>query len=421
LLTRPQLEMRTVLLALIALVALASANTYFKEEFDNSYTSRWVVSNWKKSDGTAGEWKHTAGDFYGDAEEDKGIQTSQDARFYAISAKFPKFSNKGKTLVLQFQVRFPQKIDCGGGYIKLMPDTLNQQTFSGDSEYAIMFGPDICGTSTKRVHVIFTYKGKNLLTKKSIVAESDQLSHVYTLVLNPDNTYEVRIDGSKKASGSLFEDWDFLPPKTIKDPNAKKPEDWVDQEKIDDPTDTKPADWDSTPKQIPDPDAEKPEDWDDAADGAWEPPMIDNPDYKGEWKPKQIPNPAYKGRWIHPEIPNPDFFEDNQVYAFDNLGAVGIEIWQVKAGTIFDNIIVTDSVAEAEEFMANTYEKNKAAEKTMFESAEKTKRDAEEEARKKAEDERKKSEASSAEEDDDDEDDDDDDKKDAKPKEHEDL
>jgi calreticulin len=257
--------MRTVLLALIGLVALASANTYFKEEFDSSWSDRWVVSNWKKSDGTAGEWKYTAGDFYGDAEADKGIQTSQDARFYAISSKFPKFSNRGKTLVLQFQVRFPQKIDCGGGYIKLLPDTLDQQNFGGDSEYAIMFGPDICGTSTKRVHVIFTYKGKNLLTKKSIVAESDQLSHVYTLIVNPDNTYEVRIDGSKKASGSLFEDWDFLPPKTIKDPSAKKPEDWVDQEKIDDPTDTKPADWDSTPKQIPDPDAEKPEDWDDAA------------------------------------------------------------------------------------------------------------------------------------------------------------
>jgi calreticulin len=146
--------------------------------------------------------------------------------------------------------------------------------------------------------------------------------------------------------------------------------------------------------------------------------MIDNPDYKGEWKPKQIPNPAYKGRWIHPEISNPDFFEDNQVYAFDNLGAVGIEIWQVKAGTIFDNIIVTDSVSEAEAFMASTFEKHKAAEKTMFDSAEKSKRDAEEESRKKAEEERKKTEASNAEEDDDDEDDDEDDKK---PKEHEDL
>lgn len=30
-------------------------------------------------------------------------------------------------------------------------------------------------------------------------------------------------------------------------------------------------------------------------DGEWEPPMIDNPDYKGEWKPRQIDNPDYKG------------------------------------------------------------------------------------------------------------------------------
>lgn len=29
-------------------------------------------------------------------------------------------------------------------------------------------GPDICGPGTKKVHVIFTYKGKNLLTKKDI-------------------------------------------------------------------------------------------------------------------------------------------------------------------------------------------------------------------------------------------------------------
>ncbi len=197
------------------------------------------------------------------------------------------------------------------------------------------------------------------MTKKTINAESDQLTHVYTLIVRPDNTYEVRIDNKKVQSGSLFEDWDFLPPKMIKDPSAKKPSDWVDAEKIDDPTDVKPADYDSVPKQIADPDAEKPDDWDDEADGAWEAPMIDNPEYKGEWKPKQIPNPAYKGKWIHPEIANPEYFEDTEVYAFNNLGAVGFELWQVKAGSIFDNIIVTDSVDEAEAFFDETYGKSK--------------------------------------------------------------
>ena len=62
-------------------------------------------------------------------------------------------------------------------------------------------------------------------------------------------------------------------------PEAKKPEDWDDREKIDDPEDSKPEDWDK-PEHIPDPDAQKPDDWDDEMDGEWEPPMIDNPDYK---------------------------------------------------------------------------------------------------------------------------------------------
>lgn len=38
----------------------------------------------------------------------------------------------------------------------------------GESPYNIMFGPDICGPGTKKVHVIFNYKGQNLLIKKDV-------------------------------------------------------------------------------------------------------------------------------------------------------------------------------------------------------------------------------------------------------------
>jgi len=401
--------MKAIICFLLVLFVAVRATTYFKETFDDSWESRWVKSNWKKSDGTSGEWKYTSGDWYGDKDEDRGIQTSQDARFYAISAKTTEFSNKGKDLVLQFSVKHTQKIDCGGGYIKLLPSGLDQTKFSGDSDYAIMFGPDVCGTSTKRVHVIFTYKGKNLLTKKDIKCETDQLTHVYTLIVKPDLSYEVRIDGKNQASGNLLEDWDFLLPKTIKDPKSSKPKDWVDNEKIDDPTDVKPADYDSIPKQIPDPDAEKPGDWDDEADGAWEPPLIDNPEFKGEWKAKQIPNPAYKGRWVHPEIANPDYVEDKEVYAYSSLNFVGFELWQVKSGSIFDNIIVTDSIKEAESFMAESYTKNKDDEKSMFDEKEKQDKAVEEAERKRVEEERKKQEESKKKDDDDDDDEDDDD------------
>lgn len=404
--------MKALAVLLVLSLSLVCAEVYFKETFDNSWSNRWVQSNWKKNTGEAGTFKLTAGEWYGDKEADKGVQTSQDARFYGYTAKMPKaFDNKGKDLVLQFSVKHAQKIDCGGGYIKLLPSGADQSSFSGDSQYNIMFGPDVCGTSTRKVHVIFNYKGKNHLIKKEIPCETDQLTHVYTLIVRPDQTYEVRIDGQKKESGSLLADWDFLPPKTIKDPSVSKPADWVDEPMMDDPEDKKPENWDSIPKQIPDPEAQKPDDWDDEADGTWEAPMIDNPEYKGEWKAKKIANPAYKGKWTHPEIANPDFVEDKEIYAF-NSEFVAFDLWQVKAGSIFDNIMVTDDVKEAENFLAQTYGKNKDAEKKMFDDLEKAKQ-AKEEADRKAKEEAE-SKSKPEEEDDDEEEEDDDEEEDDK-------
>jgi len=395
-------------LAVVVVLALASLATaaHFVEKFGDDWSKRWVVSDWKKSEGTAGTWKHTAGSFYGDAEEDKGLQTSEDARFYAISSKIDKpFSNEGKDLILQFSAKHPQSIDCGGGYIKLLPSTTDQKNFNGESPYAIMFGPDICGTSTRRTHVIFTYQNKNHLIKKDVRCETDKLTHVYTLIVRPDNTYEVRIDGKKVEGGSLTDDWDFLAPKTIKDPEASKPADWVDDAKMADPSDVKPSGWDDIPAKIVDPKATKPDDWDEESDGVWEAPTIDNPEYKGEWKAKMIDNPAYKGPWVHPMIANPDFKDDNTIYKYSDIGTVGFELWQVKAGSIFDNIIVTDSLKEAEDLMDKTWGKNNAAEKAMMEEADKAQREQEEADRKKVEEERKSQEAAKADDDEDDEDD----------------
>lgn len=391
-----------LLVVLLSVATFTVATTHFEETFPSTeeFESRWVISNWKKTDGTAGEWKISAGEWSADAQQNKGLQTSQDARFYAASAKFTPFTNEGKDLVLQYTVKFPQQIDCGGGYIKLLPNNVDQANFGGDSPYYIMFGPDVCG-STKRTHVIFNYKDNNLLTKKSITCETDQLTHLYTLILHPDNTYEVRIDGEKKESGSLYDDWDFLLPRKIQDPNVSKPSDWVDDPMMNDPSDVKPADWADTPRQIPDPEAAKPEDWDDEADGEWEAPMIDNPAFKGEWKPKRIANPEYKGAWEHPLIDNPEFVDDPHIYRFNNIGAVGFELWQVKSGTIFDNIIVTDSIEEADAFAQTNFFALKDAEKSTFEAREADKRKREEEERARAAEEQKKSaDAESATEDD---------------------
>jgi len=380
-----------LLLALLStLVLVASATTFYKDEVDADWEGRWVQSDFKSSEGTRGDFVRSHGKFFGDAEADQGLQTSQDARFYAYSSKFPKkFSNKGKDLVLQYTVKHEQKIDCGGGYVKVLPSSVDQKTFNGDSEYNIMFGPDICGSSTKKVHVIFNYNGKNHLIKKNIPAESDEFTHLYTLIVHPDNTYEVQIDEKEVAKGSLKEDWDMLEAKEIKDPEAKKPADWVDAKEIADPEDKKPEGHDDIPAQISDPEATKPEDWDDELDGEWEAPQIANPEYKGEWKAKTIPNPEYKGEWVHPVIPNPAYKEDDTLYQYEDNGAVGFELWQVKAGTIFDNILVTDSVAEAKEHADATWAKTTKAEKAHKEEQDKKQREQEEEERKKREAEEK--------------------------------
>jgi calreticulin len=59
----------------LAGLAVARGTVYLKEDFSGDWEKRWVVSDWKKDEGTAGTWSVTAGEFYGDAEADKGARS----------------------------------------------------------------------------------------------------------------------------------------------------------------------------------------------------------------------------------------------------------------------------------------------------------------------------------------------------------
>jgi calnexin len=231
-----------------------------------------------------------------------------------------------------------------------------------------MFGPDKCG-STNKVHFIFRHKNpksgeyeeKHLNTPP--MAQISKTSSLYTLIVRPDQTFEIKVDGDSKRNGSLLEDFtpSVNPPKEIDDPEDKKPEDWVEDPKIPDAEATKPEDWDedapfeivdeeaekpedwldNEPSMVADPEAEKPEDWDDEEDGdwvapqvpnpkcddvsgcgPWEKPMKRNPDFKGKWNAPLIDNPAYKGVWAPRKISNPKYFEDKAPANFEAMGAV---------------------------------------------------------------------------------------------------
>eukprot|EP00612_Vaucheria_litorea_P006178 CAMPEP_0171474852 /NCGR_PEP_ID=MMETSP0946-20130122/2671_1 /TAXON_ID=109269 /ORGANISM="Vaucheria litorea, Strain CCMP2940" /LENGTH=185 /DNA_ID=CAMNT_0012004861 /DNA_START=644 /DNA_END=1201 /DNA_ORIENTATION=+ len=153
----------------------------------------------------------------------------------------------------------------------------------------------------------------------------------------------------------------------IPDPNVTKPLDWVDEKFIPDPEAVKPEGYDDIPREVPDPDAEKPEEWDEDEEGEWEPPRIANPAYLGPWKAPMIKNPEYKGEWIHPQISNPDYKEDPNLFKrCNNCTHIGIEIWQVTSGTIFDDIMVTDSLEEAQEVVEKGWASWKDLEKEKF-------------------------------------------------------
>merc|ERR1712125_109516 len=300
--------------------------------------------------GTSGTFVASAGKWFNDEKEDTGIQTGQDSRFFGMGASFDSFSNEGKDLIIQYQAKYEKDVECGGGYLKMGPKMEDQTKFGDPTVYNIMFGPDKCGY-TKRTHLIFNYKGKNVLKKSDLdyKQEDDGTSHLYRMILKPDNTVCVEIDEEKIYEGSIKEDWEVLAPKEIADPEDKKPDDWSDESMIDDPEDKKPEDW-VEEKRIVDPEAKKPDDWDDEEDGDWEAPMKDNPAYKGDWMVKRISNPAYKGFWEAKKIANPDYVDDDSVYKYADFSFIGFDLWQVKGNTIFDNIIITDDKAEADSF-----------------------------------------------------------------------
>jgi calreticulin len=365
------------LLVLFLLVHSSFAEIIFEEHFEDGWQNRWVNSDWKKSEGKAGTFKHTAGKWAGD-HDDRGIQTGHDAKHYALSAKVPEFTNKNRTLVLQYSIKFEQDIECGGGYIKLLSGYVNQKKFGGDTPYSVMFGPDICGTQTKKLHVIYSYQGQNYPIKKELECETDKLTHFYTFILRPDSTYSILVDGRERDSGSLYVDWDILPPRKIKDLKAKKPADWDEPEYILDPNVVKPEGYDSIPKEIRDPKAKEPKDWDEEESGIWRPPIIPNPSYKGPWKPKRIKNPNYKGKWKTPYIDNPEFEDDPDLYVLKPIKYVGIEVWQVKGGSVFDNILICDNPEYAKQRVEEVFS-NREAEKEALEEAEKVRKAQEEE------------------------------------------
>lgn len=297
---------------------------------------------------------------------DYGLVAKTSAAHHAISLRLNEpFDPAGAPLVLQYEVKLQKGLECGGAYMKVLSydPAFNPSLFDNKSPFTIMFGPDRCG-ELNRIHFIFRHQ--NPISKgyheKHLVgapeARLDKGTNLYTLIVRPDNTFEMKVNGESVKKGSLLTDFEppVNPPKgmlsllfqtTLVLNNApskklmtlmqKSPRTGFERlsclipkqrslltgmrqlfhgmtithpllscDRNDDAPATipdadakKPADWmDGEPMYIQDPSVTKPQDWDDEEDGEFAAPKIPNP---------KCASVSGCGEWVRPTKANPEY------------------------------------------------------------------------------------------------------------------
>jgi Calreticulin family len=184
---------------------LCVARVYFFEEFGLNWTEKWVHS---LGEGL-GRFELTPGLWYVDEVRDRGIKPSSPNKKYAISSKFPVF-NASRTFILQYTLKTESVQECGGGYVKLLPEHFNQQNFSSTTASLLTFGPDMCSFE-KNLLIEIPYKGKKYFNKNKIKLDMyrDYYTHQYTLIIHSNNTLKVLIDNAEVYYGEIEDYFDI--------------------------------------------------------------------------------------------------------------------------------------------------------------------------------------------------------------------
>jgi hypothetical protein len=174
-------------------------------------TKRWVQSGVDKYSGQS--WVQTTEfeTIESGIEGDKSLVVATPHKHYGLVRTLDvPVDPKGKDLVVQYEVRLHKGISCSGAYLKLLAadSAFEPELLSEDSGFSVMFGPDKCG-GTNKIHLII--RVQNPITKeweekhmdKPAPIETDNLSHLYTLVIKNDDTFKILVDSVVKVEGTL--------------------------------------------------------------------------------------------------------------------------------------------------------------------------------------------------------------------------
>ena len=334
-------------------------NVLFYESFGDGSLERWKIS---KNDKYKGEW--SIGETYppqGRENETALIQLTRNAH-HAISTVFPTpitFDTKNP-LVIQYEFRAQHSFTCSGAYLKLFSGkAFDPEKLDNNTQWTIMFGPDRCGEthSIRLIFNIFNPKKQKMEERQLIHPPSfpsDRNNHLFTLILRPDSTFEIRLDNTKARSGTLYDDFDppIVPKKQIPISSGKKTHNLDDIEYIEELEEipsTQEINNDEEPELIPDPNAQKPNYWDDHILGKWEPPLIRNPNSKSQLKVvnrKLVKNPNYNGGLKTEMKENPDYYPVSDPTRIPSFTGIGFELWCTNKLLSFTNILISKSEEE---------------------------------------------------------------------------
>ena len=357
--------------------------------FYDNFTDPFVNKRWHPSRNLTydGKWMNELTYPLQGRRGEKGLIIKDKQKSHIISNLFsaPIYS-PNDPIVIQFESRAQLVYTCYSTIMRIHTSKFDPYHQTNDTEHFIEFGPDAC-RKINNARLNFFSKdanGKSVkhVLNKEIHVPQDEIPHLYTLIIRPNNTFEYMIDTRSFYNGTFTESFrpNFVEPEFIDDPEDHKPDDWDDNEFIPDLTATKPDDWNESepemipnprmrrpplgwrlhePLMIPDPKDKKPAEWNEIINGEWKPKMIKNPQCKvgcGPWKPPMIKNKKYKGKWTYPLIKNPKFKGiwaprkiENPMYVpvgdfkMPSIYGISFSVWSIYHDVAIMNVMISNN------------------------------------------------------------------------------
>ncbi|KAH7825748.1 putative calreticulin family protein [Monocercomonoides exilis] len=204
------------MLQLLLLFSFSLSKILLNETFINGeQLNKWEISS---NPSYTGRWVISRRSYDYEQALNPVLTAASRGSLHAISLKVD-VSLSNPYLYLQFIAKgeiYP--FGCGGGTLKLFTEEINQKNYSSDTPFFIQFGPDYCGSKDSIIFIIQKINPKtneivaHQLTKNIPSGFSTNFSHLYSLCLSADDTFEIMVDGKSVLQGSLHDKTLFSPP-----------------------------------------------------------------------------------------------------------------------------------------------------------------------------------------------------------------